>query len=93
MLWDEKLEKTCNIGLPMLFLWDFGVFSAYRCHNMCVIVNIVLAWRDYESRIRKSLVICGSFICLQVSDYASRKSESLSVIERWLSPVLAYEPA
>ncbi|MGE3404740.1 MAG: methionine synthase [Vicinamibacterales bacterium] len=29
----------------------------------------------------------------QVEDYARRKGETVAVIERWLSPVLAYEPA
>jgi len=29
----------------------------------------------------------------QVTDYATRKGKSLAEIERWLSPVLAYEPA
>ena len=28
----------------------------------------------------------------QVEDYAKRKQQSLSEIERWLGPVLGYEP-
>ena len=38
-----------------------------------------------------SVVICVSSSC-QVVDYAARKMMSVAEVEKWLSPVLAYDP-
>ena len=31
------------------------------------------------------------YSCLQVQDYAERKSKSVEKVEEWLAPVLAYD--
>jgi hypothetical protein len=36
----------------------------------------------------KGLFVC---FCLQIEDYANRKDKDVGYIEKWLSPVLAYD--